>query len=125
MASSQVERGQCPIVAAIRVVGNESKLTVIRYLTKNGMGFNELKRISGMNAKTLSSALRSLEAEGIVNRQVVSTRPFKVSYTLTQKGLDLRPALEILGEWASRWLLNGTGEGISPQAQLNSSLQSD
>lgn len=96
-------RDTCPMVAAIRIVGNETKLIVVRYLMDGDKGFNVLKRSSGMNSKTLSSTLKSLENDGIVNREIVSTRPFKVSYSLTEKGRDLKNVLESLGDWARKW----------------------
>ena len=94
----------CPVVETIRALGSESKLIVIRHLSMKGMGFNELLRAAGLNSKTLSHTLKSLESGGIVVREVVNTRPFKVRYTLTAKGEDIGPVLDAMGTWGEKWL---------------------
>ena len=94
----------CPIIEAIRTLVTESRLLVVRHLFTGPKGFNELWRASGINSKTLSLTLKFLEKQGIVNREILSTRPFTVQYSLTPSGLELKPALEAFGNWGSRWL---------------------
>ena len=95
---------RCPVVGAIRAVVTESRLLVVRHLFTGPKRFNELLRESEINSKTLSATLKFLEDHGIIERDVVSTRPFTVQYSLTQSGLELRPALEGLGTWGTKWL---------------------
>ncbi len=94
----------CPIIETIRTLVTESRLLVVRHLFAGPKGFNELWRVSGINSKTLSLTLKFLEQQGIVNREILSTRPFTVQYSLTPSGLELKPALEAFGNWGSRWL---------------------
>lgn len=95
----------CPIVNAIRELGGEWKLIVIRYLSDGPMGFNELlKSVSGLNSKTLSSTLKYLEEREIISREVLNTRPFRVKYALTQKGISLKEALADLKKWGEEWV---------------------
>ncbi|MGD0423579.1 MAG: helix-turn-helix domain-containing protein [Candidatus Bathyarchaeia archaeon] len=94
----------CPVVGAIKAIVTESRLLVVRHLFNGPKGFNELMRESGINSKTLSATLRFLEENGIVKREVVSTRPFTVLYSLSTSGLELKPALEALGNWGMKWL---------------------
>jgi len=94
----------CPVVGAIKSIVTESRLLVVRHLFTGPKGFNELLRVSGINSKTLSATLKFLEDYGIVDRKVVSTRPFLVQYSLTQAGLELKSALEALGKWGVKWL---------------------
>lgn len=102
------ELENCPIVAAIRELGSEWNLIIIRYLMSRPMGFNELlKTASGISSKTLSSNLKSLTNKGIVNRRIVSTQPFTVSYSLTEKGLDLAETMDALGDWGRKWIARG------------------
>lgn len=110
------EEKVCPIVEAINRIGGEWKLLVIRYLMDGPMRFNQLRRASGADPKTLARVLRQLEAEGVVRREVASTRPFAVVYSLTEKGEDLRPAIEALRRWGERWLLERPLEGKRPSA---------
>jgi len=94
----------CPVVGAIKSIVTESRLLVVRHLFAGPKGFNELLRVSGINSKTLSATLKFLEEYGIVDRKIVSTRPFLVQYSLTPAGLELRSALEALGNWGAKWL---------------------
>ncbi len=101
------ESSVCPIVEAIKEIGSEWKLIVIRYLEEGPSGFNELlRRADGINSKTLSSTLRSLEEKEIVRREIQSTRPFRVRYSLTSKGKALNQALLELKEWGEEWVLS-------------------
>ncbi len=100
----------CPVVGAIKAIVTESRLLVVRHLFTGPKGFNELLRESGINSKTLSVTLKFLEEYGIVNRKVVSTRPFTVQYSLTPSGLDLRSALEAFGNWGTKWLPQISGD---------------
>jgi DNA-binding HxlR family transcriptional regulator len=100
----------CPAVASIRILSSESKLMILRHLLQGPKGFNELLRASGINSKTLSATLRSLEKDRIVIREVLSTRPFAVRYSLSPAGFDLAPVFEAMGEWGRKWLPNLANE---------------
>ncbi|MHB8567375.1 MAG: winged helix-turn-helix transcriptional regulator [Nitrososphaerales archaeon] len=89
---------------SLRFVGNEKRLFIVRFLLDGPMRFNELLRM-GMDSKTLSRALKNLEVNGIVAREVLSTQPFSVQYSLTDKGRELKPVIESLRVWAERWVV--------------------
>lgn len=100
----RTELEKCPIVSAIRELGGEWNLIIIRYLMSKNMGFNELLRnAKGISSKTLSNNLKALTEKGIVKRDVLSTQPFSVSYSLTEKGQSLREVLGTLGDWGIKW----------------------
>jgi DNA-binding HxlR family transcriptional regulator len=64
------------------------------------MGFNELKdRVDGISSKVLSESLGDLEDKQVVNREVISEKPFRVKYTLTDIGKDLEPILDDMQSW--------------------------
>lgn len=97
----------CPIVEAIRQMGGEWNMIVVRYLLEKPMGFNEiLRNAKGMNSKTLSRVLKNLQEREIVDRKVLSTQPFSVEYSLTEKGLAIQPIMEQLRKWGSNWVLS-------------------
>lgn len=49
-------------------------------------GFGGLKRILGVNSRTLSDKLRSLHENGFINRSVYQGPPLRVRYSLTTRG---------------------------------------
>ncbi|MEI3102228.1 MAG: helix-turn-helix domain-containing protein [Oscillospiraceae bacterium] len=62
--------------------------------------FNEMQKyIGSISFKTLSSTLKQLEADGLVNRKEYLQIPPKVEYSLTEKGESLIPILDQMCEW--------------------------
>lgn len=95
----------CPhFHAAIELVGKRWTGAIISALTDGPMRFGELGRaVPGLSDRLLSQRLRELENEGLVDRSVEPGTPVRVSYELTGKGAELKPAIGELREWARRW----------------------
>jgi DNA-binding HxlR family transcriptional regulator len=53
---------------------------------KSSVGFGGLKKILGVNSRTLSDKLKSLKQHGYIERKVKEGPPLKVRYSLTTKG---------------------------------------
>ena len=105
-------RALCPVLAAVDVIGTEWRLIIVHRLLDGPQRFSELLRSnSRLNAKTLSATLKHLENAGIVQRNVVSTRPFVVVYSLTEMGLGLGPAARELRLWGERYIVPRPNRG--------------
>ncbi len=62
--------------------------------------YNELKRyIKNISHKSLSSDLKALEKDGLINRKSYDVIPPKVEYSLTDKGKSLMKVLDELCKW--------------------------
>ena len=96
--------GACPVVEAIDEIGSKWRLVVLHDLQAGEQRFNELKRSTGANSRTLSRVLDDLETAGLVSRRV-EERPIAIYYSLTTKGEALCPVLETLEGWANEWVL--------------------
>jgi DNA-binding HxlR family transcriptional regulator len=55
----------------------------------DAVSFSRLKRILGVNSRTLSDKLKDLMKNGYVNRLVEPGPPVKVEYVLTEKGRNI------------------------------------
>lgn len=65
--------------------------------------FNEMQKyIGGITYKTLSSTLKQLEADGLINRKEYPQIPPKVEYRLTERGQSLIPILDQMCEWGDK-----------------------
>ena len=65
--------------------------------------FNEMRKyIGSITFKTLSSTLKQLEADGLIDRKEYSQIPPKVEYSLTQRGESLIPILDRMCEWGEQ-----------------------
>jgi DNA-binding HxlR family transcriptional regulator len=105
---------QCPLDAALELLGRAWMLETIRALLEGPRHFVELRHATGCpSPSTFTRRLRVLETEGIVSRTVLSTMPPRVTYGLTEKGLGLASALQELALWAERWLMAPTGPDVS------------
>lgn len=58
--------------------------------------------LNGISPKSLSDRLKELDGEGLVNRDVEDSVPPKVTYTLTQDGIELHEKLKPLVEWVNK-----------------------
>lgn len=77
-------------------------LSVLNELCERPCRFNELRRaIPAVTQKSLTTTLRRLERNGIVERQVTSTRPVAITYRITPLGKTLRHPVDVLLAWAS------------------------
>lgn len=77
-------------------------LDVLNQLCERPSRFNELRRaIPSVTQKSLSATLRRLERNGIVEREVISSRPVAVEYRITPLGKTLRAPVDALLAWAS------------------------
>ncbi len=99
------QHGVCPhFHAAIELIGKRWTGAIISSLTDGPLRFGALARaIPGLSDRLLSQRLRELEREDLVERTVEPGTPVKVTYGLTAKGADLRPAISELKQWANRW----------------------
>lgn len=95
--------GKCPLTTCLGLIGGAWTPNIIWYLSKNPRRFSELKEdIAGISAKMLAQRLRRLEADHLVRRQVMPTSPPTVEYSLTELGLELKPAIEAIANVGHR-----------------------
>ncbi len=53
---------------------------------RNTVGFSGLKKILGVNSRTLSDKLKTLKQHGYIERTIEQGPPLRVTYSLTIKG---------------------------------------
>lgn len=92
----------CPIRNVIARFGNKWALLTVLIIGEQGVvRFNELSHlIPDVSSRVLSSTLRTLEADGFIDRKVYAVVPPKVEYRLTEVGKSLLPLIQQLTEWA-------------------------
>jgi DNA-binding HxlR family transcriptional regulator len=105
----------CPITSTATLIGKKWHPVIIHRLLGDGpLGFNDLKEeVDGISSKVLSDSLDDLEQAQLVDRTVISEKPFRVEYSLTTRGQELRPVIEAMGEWGQEHLMPAEDESSS------------
>ncbi|NHN57568.1 MULTISPECIES: helix-turn-helix domain-containing protein [Halorussus] len=96
----------CPITATAALIGKKWHPVIVHRLLQGGpMGFNELKSdVGGISSKVLSDSLEDLEEKRLVDREVVSDKPVRVNYSLTEKGESLERLIFEMRDWGREHL---------------------
>lgn len=90
----------CPTRTVLDHVTSKWGVLVIIALSQDELRWGELRRtIEGISEKMLASTLRTLEADGLVNRAAQPTIPPRVDYSLTALGRELADRLLPLMDW--------------------------
>lgn len=83
-----------PVCRVMEIIGGKWKPIIIWAIYSGHNRFGELQRaIPGITKKMLTTQLRELEQDGIIDRKVYPVVPPRVDYSITQKGTLLGPLL--------------------------------
>ncbi len=95
----------CPIDNTFKIIGKKFTVHIIRNMIRLGQTrFNEfLESIEGIKPKTLSARLREMEKNGIIERRIYPGTPVRIEYSITKKGLALKPILEAMAAYSMQY----------------------
>lgn len=95
------KKDNCPIETVYELIGNKWKILIIRDLLDGTKRFGELKKATGASQKSLTTNLREMENDGLVERKVFPEIPPRVEYTLSDIGYSLAPVLDSMAQWGT------------------------
>ena len=100
----QTKRSSCPVSCALDILGDKWTLLVIRdILFMRKQYFQDfLESPEKIASNILSDRLKKLEECNIVLRQRDPGNARRIIYSLTDKGLDLSPAILELLHWGAK-----------------------
>lgn len=93
----------CSIAKSLEVIGERWSLLIVRDVMNGNRRFGEIQVSLGIARNVLSARLQRLVDEDILERRAYQESPPRHEYFLTQKGLDLWPALIALLNWGDRY----------------------
>ncbi|MDX6203837.1 MAG: hypothetical protein QOF82_1765 [Frankiales bacterium] len=97
------------LTRAFEFLGKRWNGVLLGTLIAGPAGFSELRRaVAGISDSVLSERLAELAKAGLIGRAVDPGPPIAVSYTLTEAGAALLPALAELTRWAENNLPAGS-----------------
>lgn len=103
----------CAVARAESVVGDIWTVLVLRELFAGNHRFDEIQVMTGATPQMAVARLKTLEAEGLIERRLYNERPPRYEYHLTDKGADFFPVLMALRAWGEKWYrLPGEGPSV-------------
>ncbi len=95
----------CPIDTTFKIIGKKFTVHILRNMTQLGQTrFNQfLDSIEEINPKTLSTRLREMEKNGLIQRSIYPGTPVKIEYFVTKKGRALKPILEQMAAFSMQY----------------------
>ncbi|SNR17293.1 winged helix-turn-helix transcriptional regulator [Tenacibaculum jejuense] len=101
MYSIKGKKYPCCTSVTMGIIGGKWKTVILFYLIEGKLRYSELRKKMGtVTERTLSLQLQQLQDDGVIKREVFSTKPpLKVEYSLTEFGKTLIPILESIAQW--------------------------
>ena len=109
---------QGTLIEMASLIGHKWYPVILHQLcVEDDRGFSDLHNaIDGISNKMLSDSLSALEDRGLVSREVVSDKPVRVRYTLTERGHELEAVLAAMLDWGQANLDHGSEPQSRPTA---------
>lgn len=102
-----LDHHNCGLPAALEVMGERWSFMILRAAFNGLHHFEEFLGALGIARNILSNRLARLVEHGIMKREPLPDDRRKIEYRLTEKGLDLLPAMLALRQWGEKY-----GEGV-------------
>ncbi len=102
----------CPIARSVNIVGDRWTVLVLRELYMGATRFEEIQIQTEATPQMVTTRLKSLEADGMIERHPYNEKPLRYEYRLTEKGRSFYPVIHALRAWGETWCKDES-EGIA------------
>lgn len=99
----EISGSLCPIARTLAVVGDRWTLLILRELAMGNSRFDEIQAQTGVSSFLLSTRLKRLEHDGVIERRQYTDRPPRYEYFATDKGKEFDAILLSMRDWGVRW----------------------
>lgn len=102
---SKISHSDCPVSYCLSKIGGKWKPVILYLIRKGGNRFGVLHRgIEGISKQMLTTQLRELEEDGILERIVFAEVPPRVEYKITKYGKSLFPVIDSMSRWGLKYI---------------------
>lgn len=100
----QASTENCPVGAALSVLGEKWTLLIVRDALNGVRRFDDFKRHMGLSEAVLADRLHTLVDAGVLetSRYQEAGRRERLEYRLTDKGRELLPVIVALKQWGEK-----------------------
>jgi DNA-binding HxlR family transcriptional regulator len=97
------EIAECGLPSALEVMGERWSFMILRACFNGIRHFEDFQQQLGIARNILSNRLQRLVGNGILRREPCADDRRRIEYRLTEKGIDLLPALIALRQWGEKY----------------------
>lgn len=96
----------CPVDITLGFIGGKWKLLILSHLYQfDKKSYSEIRdNLPGASEKMLSQQLKELERDKLIEKNILSAKPYRVEYFLSREGQSLAPVYEFISKWGIRYL---------------------
>jgi DNA-binding HxlR family transcriptional regulator len=106
----RLEDRECPLSTTVAHVGEWWTLLILHDAFDGYTRFDQFQANLGVSSSMLTARLKTLVADGLMERRPYQSGPIRYEYVLTDLGRSLRPVIVALAAWGNSHL---TPEGRS------------
>lgn len=103
MSWDEISESTCQIAGALSLVGDRWTLLIMRELFLGATRFDQIRTQTGMSSHLLTTRLKRMEADGLIERRRYDAKSPRHEYAATAKGKELDAVLLVLRAWGLRW----------------------
>ncbi|MFD4607087.1 winged helix-turn-helix transcriptional regulator [Streptomyces sp. NPDC058440] len=100
----RLEDRECPLSTTVQHVGEWWTLLIMHDAFDGYTRFDQFQQSLGISTSMLTTRLKALVADGLLERQPYQTNPVRHEYVLTERGRSLRPVIVALAAWGNQEL---------------------
>ncbi|WP_329384598.1 winged helix-turn-helix transcriptional regulator [Streptomyces sp. NBC_01716] len=97
----RLEDRTCPLSTTVRQVGEWWTLLILHDAFDGYTRFDQFQESLGISSSMLTTRLKTLVADGLLERRPYQQGPTRYEYVLTDLGRSLRPVLVALAAWGN------------------------
>lgn len=95
----------CNIAQTLNIIGDRWTLLIIHEIFLGKKTYKELEiNLNGIASNLLANRLKELEKAGIILSELYQEHPRRYSYSITEKGKDLREVFNSIILWGHKYL---------------------
>ncbi|MFE7749464.1 winged helix-turn-helix transcriptional regulator [Streptomyces sp. NPDC057428] len=97
----RLEDRECPLSTTVEHVGEWWTLLILHDAFDGYTRFDQFQESLGISSSMLTTRLKTLVADGLLERRPYQTNPVRHEYVLTELGRSLRPVIVALAAWGN------------------------
>src|SRR3989337_2888617 len=107
MKISFEDLSNCPVTATIELIGGKWKILILHLINNDINRFGKMNMmLKNISKQMLTTQLRELESDGLIERKIYAEIPPRVEYFLSEKGRSKMPIIDAMKVWGDEHIIN-------------------